>query len=256
MSLDHLISRGLVHNLSKPPASASRSGFPFGLGVQGIHEIAETRHGDMAAAVGFVLAALGTAEMTCPGAPTLWVTQHGLQREHGRLLHGGARAINAPALPVLHVSARRATEALWAVEEALSSGAIGRIVAELGDADFTATRRLALMAGRHGVPAVLLMPHTREGTSAAAARWRIAAAPSAPNRLDPRAPGNARWRVTLERCRAAPHRAGEEILMEFCDETLRLHLVSAMAAGAPAPRAPGDRPAAGAVIEHDFASAG
>ncbi len=268
MTLETLLARGVVRKLTDhaPHAGKTRdakaAGFPFGLGSIGVHEVAETHYGDLTAATGFVLAALNAGEHDRPSAsPTLWISQHAARRDHGRLLHNGAGEINANALPVLHVTVGKTSDALWAVEEALSSGAVGRVVAELDDADFTATRRLALTAGRHGVPAILIMPHGREGASAAAVRWRIAAAPSAPNRLDPRAPGNPRWRVRLERCREAPHLAGDEFDLEFCHETLCLRVVPRLAPGTIAPDAarPGQTPGPvrqPATGRHSFARTG
>ncbi|MBF4328339.1 hypothetical protein EAY16_24000, partial [Vibrio anguillarum] len=65
--------------------------------------------------------------------------------------------------PRLSLTARTLPDALWAVEEAVVSGAVSLVVAEIEAADFTATRRLTLASGRHGVPVVLLMPPTCEG---------------------------------------------------------------------------------------------
>ena len=179
--------------------------FPLNLGREGVHEICEARHGDMAAMTGFALAAARP-----PAGAVFWVRQFGLAREHGDL---------------------------WASEEAISSGAVGLVIAEIETLDFTASRRLTLAASRHGIPLILLLPWRREGTSAATARWRVASRPSGPNAFDARAPGASRWQAVLEKSRQAPQMAGRVFNIELDHETLSLRVVSGLAAHAPAPRA-------------------
>ena len=136
--------------------------FPLGLGREGVHEICEGQHGDMAAMTGFALAAAQP-----PAGAVIWVRQYGLTREHGHLLHAGLKAVTKPVTGVLSVDTRKATDALWATEEAICSGAAGLVIAEVAGLDFTASRRLTLSASRHGVPVILLLPWRRDGTSAA-----------------------------------------------------------------------------------------
>ena len=68
-----------------------------------------------------------------------------------------------------------------------------------GNLDLTTSRRLNLAAAAHATPLVLLRTPIAAGTSAAATRWRIAAAPAARDRFG--AFAGPRWRVALERCR-------------------------------------------------------
>ena len=68
-----------------------------------------------------------------------------------------------------------------------------------GNLDLTISRRLNLAAAAHATPLVLLRTSIAAGTSAAATRWRIAAAPAARDRFG--AFADPRWRVALERCR-------------------------------------------------------
>ena len=68
-----------------------------------------------------------------------------------------------------------------------------------GSLDLTTSRRLNLAAAAHATPLVLLRAPAAAGTSAAATRWRIAAAPAARDRFG--AFAGPRWRVALERCR-------------------------------------------------------
>ncbi|WP_300396749.1 hypothetical protein [Henriciella sp.] len=212
-----------VFRLGTAPAKG-RAAFPLGLGDQGIHEVCEAGFGDYGALTGFVLGAAPRRT----GA-VVWVSQTHLVLNHGRLLETGLKALRRERLPTLHVQVRKPMEALWAVEEAIRSKAAGLVVAEVLDMDFTASRRLTLASGRHGVPAILLMPYSREGATAAAARWRVSPRPSAPNRYDSKAPGHPRWHAVLERSRQAPHMAGHSFDLELDDETLSLRVVSGLA---------------------------
>ena len=106
---------------------------------------------------------------------------------------------------LIHVAARDARSALWAMEEGLRCSALGAVVGEIwGDpaaVDFTATRRLAVAAERNGVAAFLIRPGGHANLSGARMRWRIASAPSLANALDPKAPGAPAWDAELFRAR-------------------------------------------------------
>ena len=63
---------------------------------------------------------------------------------------------------------------LQAAEEALRSGAVPLVVAELAEApDLTASRRLQLAAGTGGGRGLCLIPGERLRTNAAETRWRV-----------------------------------------------------------------------------------
>jgi protein ImuA len=116
--------------------------------------------------------------------------------------------VHPPGLPssdLIHVEARDARSALWAMEEGLRCAALGGVIGELwGDPkalDFTATRRLAVAAERSGVPCWLVRLGGTANLSGARMRWRIASAPSLPNPLDLRAPGPLAWDAELFRAR-------------------------------------------------------
>lgn len=237
MDLATLKAKGLIGPVRAAPEA--EIAFPYGLGVSGLHEVAEAGYGDRAAATGFVLAAAKPAG----SGILLWISQTHSARETGIVPEAALRGMTRGKLQRLTVMTRQASEALWAVEEAIISGAVSHVIAEVETADFTATRRLTLASGRHGVPVTLLLPHRTEGATAAATRWRIAPLPSAPNHYDPLAPGHARWRAALERCRTAPGAAGRNFDLEWNDETLSLSVVPGMAAGPAAPRKiPGRHP--------------
>lgn len=211
------------HGLARADGHAR---FPFGLGQAGVHEICEAGHGDLATLTGFALMAASLR-----AGPILWVSQFGLARDHGQVLRAGLAQFGARVdRPLVMVAAHKRTEALWTVEEAIRSGAVSTVIAELDGADFTASRRLALASSRHGCPALLLMPYTREGATAATARWRVRPRPSAPNRFDAGAPGFTRLQAVLERSRQSPHLAGSVYNLEWNDETLSLSVAAGLAA--------------------------
>ncbi len=155
-----------------------------------------------AAAVGFVLAHLrqpGTAQAQ-KARPLLWVQDRLSRRESGQPYLAG---MGDPALLYLEVS--RATDVLWAMEEGLRCTDLGGVVGEVwGNApalDFTATKRLALRAEAHGVPAWLIRRAATPDLSAARERWRLASLPAAQDPDDARAPGAPVWRADLFRAR-------------------------------------------------------
>lgn len=229
MDLATLKAKGIVRSLTAPlPLQAA---FPFGLGGNGLHEIAEAAHGDFPALTGFALA---TAQVR-RGA-VFWVSQSATCRDHGDVPEAVLTALRRTPVQRLCVRTGKLAHALWAIEEAVVSGAVALVVAEITEADFTATRRLALASARHDVPVILLMPYQREGATAATTRWRVKAKPSACNPFDPQAPGPVRWCAWLERCRVAPQLAGQIYDLEWNDETLSLSVAPGLAAGPAAPR--------------------
>lgn len=120
----------------------------------------------------------------------------------------------APALPglgldpaqVTTVRARRPADALWALEEGVRCPALAAVLAEGAAPDFAQSRRLQLAAAESGVTPLLLQPaHDPLPASAAVTRWRVAAAPSAPDGHGSETVGETvgpgRWRLDLLRCR-------------------------------------------------------
>ena len=134
--------------------------------------------------------------------PLLWVQDRMAIIESGRAHPPG---LNVGEL--IHVEARDSKSALWAMEEGLRCAAIGAVIGEIwGDPaalDFTATRRLAVAAERHGVAAFLVRLSGTANLSGARLRWRVASAPSLPHPLNPRAPGLATWQAELFRARGS-----------------------------------------------------
>ncbi len=151
-------------------------------------------------ATGFLLAQLPR------GKPLLWVQERMAMLEAGRIYPPGLGIRE-----LIHVDARDARDALWAMEEGLRCSALGAVIGELwGDPkalDFTATRRLAVAAERNGVAAYLIRLGGHANLSGARMRWRVASAPSIAHPLDPKAPDEPTWDAELFRARGfAPGR--------------------------------------------------
>ena len=147
--------------------------------------------------IGFLLAQIEA------GKPLLWVQERMAILEAGRVYPPGL-----PTRHLIHVTARDARSALWAMEEGLRCSGLGAVIGELwGDPaslDFTATRRLAVAAERSGVAAWLVRLGGSANLSGARMRWRIASRPSLAHPLDPRAPGAPAWDAELFRARGHP----------------------------------------------------
>ena len=137
------------------------------------------------------------------GKPLLWVQERMAVLEAGRIYPPGLDQRD-----IIHVEARNAQTALWAMEEGLRCAALSAVIGEIwGDPralDFTATRRLAVAAERSGVAAWLVRFGATPNLSGARMRWRVASAPSLANMFDPRAPGSAAWDAELFRARSFP----------------------------------------------------
>ena len=160
-----------------------------------------------------------------PSKPLLWVQDRMSILESGRI-----HPLGLPSQDLIHVEARDARSALWAMEEGVRCSGLSCVIGEIwGDPkalDFTATRRLAVASERSGVPCWLVRLGGAADLSGARMRWRIASAPSLVNPLDPRAPGVSAWDAELFRARGAP--PGR---WNLAYEANRFHLVAA----------PGDR---------------
>ena len=186
--------------LGQPLPVPSEPGEPIALPGAGVATLAELfaaspRDGGW---TGFLLAQLPA------GRPWLWVQERMAMLEAGRLYPPG---LGSGAAELIHVAARDSREALWAMEEGLRCTQLGAVIGELyGDPaalDFTATRRLAVAAERHGVAAFLIRLGGHANLSGARARWRVASAPSLVNPLNAKAPGAAAWDAELFRARGA-----------------------------------------------------
>lgn len=149
-----------------------------------------------AAAPGFALAHLDLAR-----GPVVWVQDRLSRKEAGRPYLPGL----PPGLSVIAVEVSRPVDVLWAMEEALGCRALAGVLGEIwGDPpalSFTATKRLALRAEAHGVPAWLVRRGASADLSAARARWRLASLPAEVDPHDRHAPGAPLWKAELFRAR-------------------------------------------------------
>lgn len=160
-----------------------------GLPAGAVHEVVgAARDG---AATGFC--ALLLARMAADGGLVLWIAQDGREAPYGPGL--ALFGLTPERLVVARV--HRASDVLWAVEEALRCKALAAVLGEIGARTSLAqARRLQLAAHASGVTAILLTRAMSAPVPSAVTRWQVAS-----TRRD-RLP---RWRVDLVRCRGRLH---------------------------------------------------
>jgi len=157
------------------PASA----FAQGELAAGVHQAAPAAPGDEAAALVFAAALTVRALKARPGRALL-VQAPEAAREVGGVYGAGLQALGLDPDRLAVTAARNGAEALRVVDEALRSGAVVAVLADLWvepHLDLSATRRFNLASERTGAVA-LLVTRNLEGTSAALTRWSVAARPS------------------------------------------------------------------------------
>lgn len=133
----------------------------------------------------------------------LWVQDRAAIRLGGRPCLAGLPQDLAHRL--IHVAALTPEDALFALEEGLKCRELACVIGEIAGnpkaLGFTASRRLSLMAERHGVRLWLVRLDAASDLSSARMRWQARAAPSSPPRWNPVAPGTATWHAELFRAR-------------------------------------------------------
>ena len=97
-------------------------------------------------------------------------------RDHGRLYGHGLSALGLDPERLILVETARRNDTLWAIEEALRSGAPAAVVGIIDKLDLKFSQRLHLAALDCGLPLLLLRPAHNLESSAAATRWRVAPA--------------------------------------------------------------------------------
>ncbi|MFC3097674.1 hypothetical protein [Alteraurantiacibacter palmitatis] len=207
--------------LLAPAATAQR--WQPGLGREGVRVLHSEifAHGDDGAGVAAALAlalddlryqqeagAGGVAEEK----PVLWVQDERSLKKTGRPYRPGL----PPALRhrIIHVAARGAQDALFALEEGLRCRDLAFVIGEVAgnprELGLTASRRLSLAAEKHGVPLFLVRHDAARDLGSARMRWQVRSAPSPRGCWNPAAPGAPSWHAELFRARAHP--PGEWIL--------------------------------------------
>ncbi|WCT75146.1 hypothetical protein PQ455_08000 [Sphingomonas naphthae] len=170
-----------------------------GLARGRLHELVPAAEDDGPSAMGF---AIMLALRATPAA-LFWIGEDKAGRP--RLHPPGLAELGADPGRFLFADAADEAGLLRAAADAVRSGAVGAVLlAPAGKAklyDLTASRRLSLAAEGSGVTILLLRVAGDDGPSAAATRWRIAAAPSRP--LEAGAPGQPTFTAELLR-----HRGG------------------------------------------------
>ncbi len=221
-------------------AGAVRPALPFGIEdvdsrlaggglAAALHEAAAASPapGDDAAATLFLAAAAARFSPAAGTGQVLWAVA---RRD---LFAPGLALAGLTPDRLIYAECRNDAEVLAVMEEGVRHGSLAAVVGEVGRAEMASTRRLQLAAEEGGTAALLLRRWRKAGAdplgspSAAATRWRIASAPSAPLPHD--GIGRARWHVFLVRQRGGPP---HDWLLEAPDAEARLAL----------PARSGDRP--------------
>jgi len=138
-------------------------------------------------------------------APVLW-----LEAGQGLYLPGLVQYGLQPGQLFVVSNIRRSADRLWVLEEALRCGALAGVVAELDEADFTASRRLQLAAEAGDTTGFVLTGQNSrrqhgkgEAMASAVTRWQVGTMPSMECRLNSGPPGvgNPCWDVALTHSR-------------------------------------------------------
>jgi protein ImuA len=184
------------------PTGARREpdwGLPANLAFGALNEVVAD-YADRPAAFGF-LSALTALGLNARAGPAVLVAARRALAEHGAPYAHGLVQMGLDIGRLILVETETDKDALWAMEETLRSEARPAMVAGAlaGGLDFTPSRRLNLAAALQRTPLVLLRGANSASTSAAATRWRIAAAPAVRDRFG--ALAGLRWHIALERSR-------------------------------------------------------
>ena len=145
-------------------------------------------------------------------------------RELGRLYGHGLNVLGLDPARLILVETAHRKDTLWALEEALRSGAPAAVAGVIDKLDLKLSQRLQLAATDAGLPLLLLRPADILESSAAATRWRVGTAKAARDRFGLIA--RPRWHLQLERCRNG--RPGEWIV-EYDHVAHRFSLAAALA---------------------------
>jgi protein ImuA len=193
-----------------------------GLALDGLHEIAPQTIFDSASALAFLASRLAPRQ----GKGMIWlVTSPRGMAGLGRLYGHGLRALGLDPARLVLVHAGDETQAAWALEEILHSGAAGAVAALMGGGfDAASSRRLQLAAASAPCPLFLLRPPLSAPAISAVTRWRIGAVAGPRDRFGLLTAW--RWRVQLERSRNGQSGSW---LMEYNHVTHRLDLAATLA---------------------------
>jgi protein ImuA len=176
-----------------------------------VQDVRPAGPGDFAAALGFGAGLLTRLAQVRPGS-VFWVLPRTELFRKGTLYPPGLTTLGVDPDHIIQVCAPKPRDVLWAMEEALDqpsvSAVLGLLPGEARAYDFTASRRLALRAGESGAMALVLQDAAAlDGATAAALRWRVAAAPGAGllhrGQAKPSL-GAPRWHIELIKSKRGP----------------------------------------------------
>ena len=228
---------------------------PGGLETDSLHEVKAAMPvsgaiaGAWMASLGFALrlAVRRVEQVSGDGARSvapwiLWCWPRVMAGELGRPSAAGLMRLGLDPARFLIVETARADEALIALEDGLKSQSLALAIGVFNEIDLTPARRLSLAAGEGRTPCLAITHPSSQAAGATATRWRIGWGPSAAHPFDAKAPGNARFRLQLERARARPQSVNlNPLLLEWSDETHRFSVAASLADRAPQTRVPQSR---------------
>lgn len=238
---------GLAGGLDEAPAwplvglGAEEAELPGGLASGALHELQPATPADIGAATGFALGLAARLLARRPG-PLLWGVPAARGWREGRLYPVGLAAFGIDPDRLIQVEVKKTADLLWSLEEALDHPSLAVVVGLLPEGDrlydFTASRRLAMRAARHGATALLLgAAPVFDMATAASTRWSIAATASRPVPYAGQAVpglGPPRWQARLVKSRKGLLDAWD---LEWNHDTLSFRLAAPLADRAPLRRA-------------------
>ena len=196
-----------------------------GLSCAALHEIVPAAHA-LPAAFGFLTAILARFAYSLPPRGRrafLVLPTYGLGPS-GRLYGRGLHALGLDPAHLVLVETRHRKDTLWAIEEAVRSGAPVAVAGAIDKLDLKTSQRLHLFATAAGLPLFLIRPAHNLESSAAATRWRVGTAEAARDRFG--LITRPRWHLQLERARNG--RPGEWVV-EYDHVAHRFSLAAALA---------------------------
>lgn len=208
----------LVRVTEKAPPDTTFEGLRASIAPAPLIEVIPATYGDHISALGFSLA---WALMASEGGLIFWAAAEQDFFEDGLPNAEGLAQFGMPLDRLLLVRTNSQKEALWATEQALSTPGIFALCAitpSKKGVGLTETRRLLLMA-EHYRTRCLLLRLDAAGSSAARARWRVAAAPSEAEEDELGAPS---FSVHLARNRAGPHNLDFNLRWSIHDHAFHL----------------------------------
>ena len=170
-----------------------------GLAQARLHELWPATADDAPSAAGFAM--MLALRASSAGGTIVWIGQE--HPRQGVLYPPGLRELGVDPAHILFVTTPDEKALLRTAGDVVRSPAAAvAVIAPAGPAsmlDLTATRRLTLFAERSGTTTILLRTSDPQGPSAAATRWRVAAALS--QAMEANAPGHPAFAIDLIRQR-------------------------------------------------------